>query len=153
MLVGYEIVIANSSLCALLAFHHLLSNAHPWNNNNNNNKALFCYPVPSCFKLPDKSNSGLKADQGFNFFLLKHLFLAFFFVCNSRHIFVKAEYACVVKILHTLYRPNFTMVSDAAYSKVCVCNVICLYTRMVYNTLNHFNFYCIFFTECPHRGV
>ena len=31
-LVGYEMIIANLALCALLAICHLISNAHPWNN-------------------------------------------------------------------------------------------------------------------------
>ena len=31
-LVGYEMVIANSALCASLAIYHLISNARLWNN-------------------------------------------------------------------------------------------------------------------------
>ena len=31
-LVGYEMIIANSALRALLAIYHLISNAHSWNN-------------------------------------------------------------------------------------------------------------------------
>ena len=31
-LVGYEMITANSVLRALLAFYHLISNAHSWNN-------------------------------------------------------------------------------------------------------------------------
>ena len=31
-LVGYEMIIANSALRASLAIHHLISNAHSWNN-------------------------------------------------------------------------------------------------------------------------
>ena len=31
-LVGYEMIIANSSLRASLAIYHLISNAHSWNN-------------------------------------------------------------------------------------------------------------------------
>ena len=31
-LVGYEMIIANSALCASLAIYHLLSNARLWNN-------------------------------------------------------------------------------------------------------------------------
>ena len=31
-LVGYEMIIANLALCASLAFYHLVSNAHLWNN-------------------------------------------------------------------------------------------------------------------------
>ena len=32
VLVGYEMFIANSVLCALLAIYHLISNEHLWNN-------------------------------------------------------------------------------------------------------------------------
>ena len=32
-LVGYEMIIANSALCASLAIYHLISNARLWNNN------------------------------------------------------------------------------------------------------------------------
>ena len=31
-LVGYEMIIANSALCASLAIYHLISNARFWNN-------------------------------------------------------------------------------------------------------------------------
>ena len=31
-LVGYEMIIANSALCASLAIYHLISNARLWNN-------------------------------------------------------------------------------------------------------------------------
>ena len=31
-LVGYEMIIANSTLCASLAIYHLISNARLWNN-------------------------------------------------------------------------------------------------------------------------
>ena len=31
-LVGYEMIIANSALCASLAIYHLISNARSWNN-------------------------------------------------------------------------------------------------------------------------
>ena len=31
-LVGYEMIIANSALCASLAIYHLISNVHLWNN-------------------------------------------------------------------------------------------------------------------------
>ena len=31
-LVGYEMIIANSALHALLVIYHLISNAHSWNN-------------------------------------------------------------------------------------------------------------------------
>ena len=31
-LVGYEMIIANSALPALLAIYHLISNVHSWNN-------------------------------------------------------------------------------------------------------------------------
>ena len=31
-LVGYEMIIANSALCASLAIYHLISNAPSWNN-------------------------------------------------------------------------------------------------------------------------
>ena len=31
-LVGYEMIIANSTLCAVLAIYHLISNVHSWNN-------------------------------------------------------------------------------------------------------------------------
>ena len=31
--VGYETIIVNSALHALLAIYHLISNAHSWNNN------------------------------------------------------------------------------------------------------------------------
>ena len=31
-LVGYEMIIANSALRASLAFYHLISNVHSWNN-------------------------------------------------------------------------------------------------------------------------
>ena len=30
--VGYEMIIANSALCASLAIYHLISNARSWNN-------------------------------------------------------------------------------------------------------------------------
>ena len=33
VLVGYEMIIANSTLRASLAIHHLISNARSWNNN------------------------------------------------------------------------------------------------------------------------
>ena len=32
VLVGYEMIIANSALRASLVIHHLISNAHLWNN-------------------------------------------------------------------------------------------------------------------------
>ena len=32
VLVGYEMIIANSALCASLANYHLISNVHLWNN-------------------------------------------------------------------------------------------------------------------------
>ena len=31
-LVGYEMIVANSALCASLAIYHLISNARLWNN-------------------------------------------------------------------------------------------------------------------------
>ena len=34
-LVGYEMIITNSVLCALLAIYHLISNADLWNNIDN----------------------------------------------------------------------------------------------------------------------
>ena len=32
VLVGYEMIMANLALCALLAIYHLISKAHSWNN-------------------------------------------------------------------------------------------------------------------------
>ena len=47
MLVGYEMIIANSALRASLAIYHLISNAHSWNSLTKSMRALSlvnCFP-------------------------------------------------------------------------------------------------------------